>query len=58
MAFLCEYCGAVWDANENINVLTGHMIQTKTQDDEFEYSFIDVDEKNEDKKSVMYSKFK
>ena len=58
MAFLCESCGTVWTDDENISAQTGHLIQSQTRDGDTDYSFIDVEDGNEDNRSVRYPKFK
>lgn len=56
--YLCDRCGTVWLEGEPIDSTTGHIIQSLTQDEEVEYTFIDIDKNAENNKSVFDSKFK
>lgn len=58
IGFLCETCGALWFETEKIHATTGNTIQAHTKDNEMEYTFVDIDETDEDAQSVMYPKFK
>lgn len=55
--FLCEFCGAVWEEEEDIAENTGHPILSFTKDDDMAYTFVDAEDRDEDT-SVMYPKFK
>lgn len=52
LAFLCEFCGIAWFEDEEMNLSTGHAIESLTKDGA-EYTFIDIDE---DSQSVMHLK--
>ena len=56
--YLCDTCGAVWFDGENLSVNTSHQIQSLTNNDEYEYTYIDIDEQDDEAKSIMYPKFK
>lgn len=58
VGFLCDSCGTAWLGDENINVASGCPIRALTKDDDMEYTFIDIDEKEEGSRSIMYPIFK
>lgn len=58
IGFLCDFCGTAWLGGENVSETSGCPIRSLTNDEDMDYTFIDIDEKDEGSKSVMYPNFK
>jgi hypothetical protein len=54
LAYFCELCSMMWLMDEEINVHTGHTIQSYGKDKDLEYTFDEIIGADPDTKPVIY----
>ena len=54
IAFLCDFCDAIWFDGEVIKDTSGHTFRSFTQGDALEYTIEESEEKDQEHRSAKY----
>lgn len=57
-AYLCDSCEALWLEGEDINVSTGHTLESYSQGQGSEYTIEELQEQDQDHQPVAYTDYK
>lgn len=58
LAHLCDVCGAIWFAGEEVSSNTSHFLHSFSSDDDREYIIEEVDEKDYEHRPAKYVDYK